>query len=293
MPEMVERVGMVGETRDMIRVRRYGMTGPWVIVLHGGPAAVGDVAPVARGLCSEFRVLEPWQRGSSQVPLTVARHVKDLHEVIERECTSPRPALVGHSWGAMLALAYAAAHPRDVGPVVLIGCGTFDSAARRRLWQILDERTDRALRRKLDALRSHYPDLHQRLEKRFELTRGLYAYDPLPDEVDLAKPARFDVQAHIETWEDMMRLQENGVYPAAFSRITSPVLMLHGADDPHPGPLIRTGLMPVLPQLEYHEWPCCGHTPWLERRACQAFFDYLRGWLLESMGVKASNPAPR
>jgi hypothetical protein len=36
----------------------------------------------------------------------------------------------------------------------------------------------------------------------------------------------------------MIRLQDHGVYPAAFSAIRSPVLMLHGAVDPHPGRMI-------------------------------------------------------
>jgi len=33
----------------------------------------------------------------------------------------------------MLALAYAAAHPSSTGPLILVGCGTFDPAARAEL----------------------------------------------------------------------------------------------------------------------------------------------------------------
>ena len=55
--------------------------------------------------------------------------------------------------------------------------------------------------------------------------------------------------------------------------------MLHGADDPHPGPAIRDSLRPHLPQLEYREWDRCGHYPWLERAAREEFLVVLREWL--------------
>ena len=53
--------------------------------------------PVACGLQDVFRVIEPFQRGSGNDPLTVARHVEDLHQVIVSQCGDERPALVGHS----------------------------------------------------------------------------------------------------------------------------------------------------------------------------------------------------
>ena len=121
-----------------MRIRTYGSSGLVVVVLHGGPGTPGYMAPVARGLADRFRVLEPWQRGSTGVPLTVARHVADLHELVESRCGGARPALVGSSWGAMLALAYAAAHPHQAGSLVLIGCGTFDPSARARMRAIYE-----------------------------------------------------------------------------------------------------------------------------------------------------------
>jgi pimeloyl-ACP methyl ester carboxylesterase len=37
-----------------------------------------------------------------------------------------KPSIVGESWGAMLALAYASAYPETTAAIVLVGCGTFD-----------------------------------------------------------------------------------------------------------------------------------------------------------------------
>ena len=278
-----------------MRIRRHGTSGPLVIVLHGGPAATGEAAPIARGLADSFRVLEPWQRGSGDGPLTVARHVEDLHELVaEQSGRDARPALVGESWGAMLALAYAAAHPTEAGPIVLVGCGTFDTAARARLVETLEERTGEDLRRRLEQLPKLFPDGEERLRKRYELMSSLYDFDaeesegtdargpeagsPNGDGADDEVPS-FDVEAHRETWQDMVRLQEEGVYPAAFAAIESPVLMIHGVYDPHPGRMIRAGLEPHIGRLEYHELERCGHSPWREKHARDEFFTTLKDWL--------------
>ncbi len=273
-----------------MRVRTYGTLGPWVIVLHGGPAAAGNAAPIARGLASSFHVLEPWQRGSGGEPLTVARHVADLDALVTARCREGPPALVGESWGAMLALAYAAAHPRSTGPIVLIGCGTFDLVARTRLRATLAERMGDDLRQQLERLSREIPDPGVRLKKEYDLTRSLYLCDPIAADADSEEPIPFDTRAHTETWQDMLRLQKAGVYPTAFAAIRSPVLMLHGTYDPHPGPMIRASLEPYLPQLEYIEWERCGHSPWLERAVREEFFATLSDWLTREF---ASGRAPR
>jgi pimeloyl-ACP methyl ester carboxylesterase len=234
------------------------------------------MAPVARELAKFFRVLEPWQRGSGGEPLTVARHVADLHELVDSQAGGSPPALVGSSWGAMLALAHAAAHPERAGPIVLVGCGTFDPASRERLVAILEERKTEALRRRLARLPEECPDPDERLRVLGDLLLPVYSHDPVTTELGAEG---CDARAHHETWEDMVDLQEAGVYPAAFGAVKAPVLMLHGAVDPHPGQMIRANLEPHLPQLEYVEWQRCGHYPWLERAVRGEFFAVLHEWL--------------
>lgn len=269
-----------------LEVRTYGDKGPVVVLLHGGPGAPGHMAPVARGLEDLFRVLEPFQRGSGGEPLTVARHVADLHAIA---APLGRPALVGSSWGAMLALAYAAAHPESAGPLVLVGCGTFDLAARARFKAALDERMDDALRRRIAALEREIPDADRRLAAYADLLTPLYAFDPLPGDLGFED---CDARAHEETWSDMLRLQADGTYPAVFAAIESPVLMLHGAFDPHPGAMIRASLLPHVRGLEYVLWERCGHYPWIERHARDEFFGTLRRWLAAAAARIAGPPPP-
>ncbi len=265
-----------GETQ--LDVRSYGSTGPLVIVVHGGPGAPGSAQGLAWPLMQRFRVLEPFQCRRGEQPLSVATHVADLAALIADQ-QEQRPALVGHSWGAMLVLALAAAHPELVGPLALVGCGTFDTQARAVFRQTSDERLGAEGRARLARLEEDYPDEEERYAALGALYGEIYEYDAEPSPPN---PQPGDAVGGEEAWQDMLRLQEAGVYPQSFSAITSPVLMLHGDWDPHPGPLIRDGLKRYIPELEYHELPLCGHEPWRERQARERFFSALTEWLLKN-----------
>jgi len=180
----------------------------------------------------------------------------------------------------MLALAYGAAHPDAAACLALVGCGTFDTAARARLREILEERTSDELRARLEGLAEEYPDPEEQLRQRYELTRHFYSYDPVEDEYPYEDPGPLDMRAHTETWEDMVRQQEAGIYPAAFAAIRCPAAMFHGDYDPHPGRMIFEGLRLFMPQLEYLELERCGHSPWEERHAREPFFAGLSEWLM-------------
>jgi len=143
----------------------------------------------------------------------------------------------------------------------------------------LAERTSAALRRRLECLAEEFSDPDVQFTKRRELTEPLYSYAPDAPAQREDFPEPFDLRAHTESWDDMVRLQRDGMYPAAFAQITSPVLMLHGAYDPHPGPLIRASLQAYLSQLEYCELDRCGHYPWTERFAGDEFFALMREWI--------------
>ena len=259
---------------EALQFRSYGRSGPVVVLLHGGPGAPGLIQ-LARGLEDAFHVLEPFQRGSGGVPLSVELHVADLDEFLATHCRDRRPALVGHSWGAMLGLAYAAAHPDTASSLALVGCGTFDPTARRRLEEVRDERIGEDLQRRLATLADEITDVGERLKRRHELTMHTESVDLIEPEA----PGEVDGVANRQTWDDMVRLQADGTYPAAFAAIQVPVLMLHGSFDPHPGAMIRDSLVPHIPQIEYREWERCGHYPWLERAAHREFFRVLHEWL--------------
>lgn len=249
----------------MIRYREHGTHGPEVVVLHGGPGAPGSAAPLARILSPHCRVTEPWQRGSGHEPLTVDRHVDDLADVVAS--VGSRPILVGWSWGAMLALAFAARHPDSAARIVLVGCGTFDEVARKRLRDRLKRRSSGALGTHLDRLARGGADPVARVRA----LSPVYTFARRPEDSPDADHPPFDEVAFTQTWNDAIRLQRKGRHPAEFAAIRAPVTMIHGDYDPHPGSLVRDSLRKFLPHLHYVELPACGHSPWIEAHAAGVF----------------------
>jgi pimeloyl-ACP methyl ester carboxylesterase len=245
------------------------------------------MVPLAWELAGCCTVLEPLQRRSGGAPLTVARHVEDLAAVLPEGA-----ALVGWSWGAMLALSFAAAHPGRAHSLALVGCGTYDAAGREVYERALVMRLGEAGLRRVEELRRRMAGAAGAQGDRLlaalgRLMEEAQAYDALPETGD---PVRVDRQGHEETWGDVLRLQAEGVEPAAFAAITCPVLMLHGDDDPHPGPATFALLRRYVPQLRYRGFPRCGHRPWAERHAREAFLAALAEWLA-ARGERSTGPA--
>ncbi len=146
---------------------------------------------------------------------------------------------------------------------------------------------DDALRQQLARLAEEIADPDKRMQACADLLMPLDSYDLISRDQELEA---CDARAYEETWGDMLRLQAQGVYPEAFSAITSPVVMLHGGADPHPGRMILASLEPFVPQIEYPEWERCGHYPWLERAVRDDFFSLLRGWLGKHLGAAVASP---
>lgn len=269
----------------MIDVRTYGTGGPTVVVLHGGPGAPGSVASLARDLARTCRVLEPLQRrGSGPEPLTIARHVEDLREVLETHLPHAPALLVGWSWGAMLGLSFAAAHPDRVAALALVGCGTYDETT-RALYRarVADRLGPAGLARKAAitarlAVETDPAERDRLLAASGALVDGAQAVAPLPDD-GLDDALEVDALGHGQTWADVLARQARGEEPAAFAAIEAPVLMLHGADDPHPGAATRDLLARHVRRLAYVEFPRCGHAPWKERHAREPFLEALARWI--------------
>jgi len=112
---------------------------------------------------------------------------------------------------------------------------------------------------------------------RDRLIEQLDSYDSISrDEEEITVDAR----ANQETWKDMMRLQEEGVYSDTFTAIHEPVIMLHDGYDSHPGHMVQASLEPHLLQLKCCEWKCCGYYRWLEKAAHGEFSVAMCEWLV-------------
>jgi pimeloyl-ACP methyl ester carboxylesterase len=256
-------------------VRQYGSPPFNVAVIHGGPGAAGEMAPVARELASERGVLEPIQTATSLVG-----QVEELKAVLEAQGDPPL-ILIGFSWGAWLSFIVAARHPDLVEKLVLVGCGPFQEAYVATLHETRMERFGEEDRWAFDATVEalNDPDSEDKdrlLAQLGALTRKSDAYDPIPnldERSDEVGPAGHVFQ---KVWQEAAELRRNEGLLQLARGVECPVVAVHGDYDPHPSEGVRIPLTSTLHDFRFVLLENCGHKPWIERQARDAFYRVLR-----------------
>ena len=103
----------------------YGGDGPTLICMHGVIGNAWNWHAVATGLTEKRRVLALDFRGYGESQWSASRHytttdhVADLAAVINSR-DEARVDLIGSSWGALVAIQYAAENPSGVGRLVVV-----------------------------------------------------------------------------------------------------------------------------------------------------------------------------
>jgi proline iminopeptidase len=250
-------------------------TGPPVVCLHGGPGLWDYLASLAALLDGTFTVIRFDQRGCGRStadggPFTIEQAVDDLDQV-RAALGFDRWAVAGHSWGAELAVRYAARHQdRTVAVAYIAGVGAgngfreaFGAEQARRLG------SDRARLTDLSAIPA--ADLTLAEEREMCLLQWRTDFSPGPDAAGHAlalwetRPpgaATINLAANRQLWGD--RATEDLRLAAA--RVTCPVTMIFGADDPRPW-TASDSLLAALPHASRTVLENAGHAPWAERPA--------------------------
>jgi proline iminopeptidase len=267
MPEpRVAREAMVPVRGIELFVRRVG-AGPPAVVLHGGPGAHHDyLLPGFDALAEGHELVYYDQRGGGRSP--VARdvavgwteQVEDL-EALRAAWGFDRLTLAGYSWGGLLALLYALAHPGRVERLALVSPAPSWRAARERFEAAFARRNlDPAFqeaRRELreSGLRERDPAAYQR--RIFELSVAPYFFDPARA-TDLT-PFRITGRTQQEVWSS---LGDYDLRPRLPELRGVPSLVVHGEEDPIPIDAARTTA--ELIGAAFHPVPRCGHVPYVE-----------------------------
>lgn len=255
----------------MNNVRTYGNAPFDVAVVHGGPGAPGELAPVARQLAKNHGVLEPLQTAS-----TLHGQVVELETILKHNDHLP-VALIGHSWGAMLSFVFAAQSPSLVKKLILISSAVFEdkyaeSITGTRLSRLTEEEVNRvcSLSRALDDPSAS--DKNHLLAELGSLLSRADAFDPLPCESEIIE-CQYDI--YRDVWKDAQELRSSGRLLALGKQVRCPVVAIHGDYDPHPAAGVRTPLSGVLKDYRFVLLEKCGHRPWVERGARDRFYSIL------------------
>jgi pimeloyl-ACP methyl ester carboxylesterase len=255
--------------------RKYGKPPFRVAVVHGGPGAAGEMAPVARELSAERGVLEPFQTAA-----TLEGQVAELYELFMTSGDTP-VTLIGFSWGAMLSYIVTARYPYCVEKLILIASGPFEEGYAAR---IMDKRLGRLSPKDRKEVLSLMIDLDSPagVDKDYILARfgavisKADAYDPLPPKNDMLE-YRYDIYRSV--WEDTREMRRSGALLELGKQIRCPVVAIHGDYDPHPFEAVRDPLSRIIKDFRFILLEKCGHRPWIERNARDMFYALLRNEL--------------
>jgi pimeloyl-ACP methyl ester carboxylesterase len=253
-------------------LRNYGHKPYAVAVIHGGPGAPGEMAPVARELASITGVLEPLQTKDS-----LEEQVAELCDVLEKNGDLP-VTLIGFSWGAWLSFIMTARYPSLVKKLILIGSGAFEQKYARNIVADRLNRLSEVERVEVFSLAEtlNNPatgDKNTPMKRLGELFSKADSYDPLPHE---SEALEFSYDINQSVWNEAEEFRIRGELLRLGSQIRCPVVAIHGDYDPHLAEGVREPLSRVLKDFRFILLEKCGHEPWLERFAKDKFYEILR-----------------
>jgi pimeloyl-ACP methyl ester carboxylesterase len=256
----------------MKNLRKYGNEPYTVVVIHGGPGAPGEMAPVARELSTRHGVLE-----ILNATATLDGQVQEILTVLKEHGDIPI-TLIGHSWGAMLAYIFAARYPLLVKKLIMVCSGVFEA---RYAKDIMETRLARLDEKDLlnfnELMEKIYDPAVANKNAPFTLLGKLISkvdsFHPLPRDDDMME-CSYEVFQGV--WDDAEELRSSGELIGLGAKIICPVVAIHGDHDPHPAEGVREPLSRVLGDFRFIIVEKCGHYPWLERFAKDRFYDILR-----------------
>lgn len=247
-------------------------TGQPVVFVHGGPGLWNYLDELAALVQDVATVIGFDQRGCGRSggrdgPFTIAQAVADLDE-LRAALGFDRWVLVGHSWGAELALRYAARHPDRATAVVYIagvgaGDGFRDSYVRereRRLGPGLPRFTE------LTAIPANERAPDEEQERCLLLWETDFAPGESAAEHALAlwRTRPPDAVVNMTANQLLSKDRANEDLPQVAARVHCPVRMIFGNDDPRPW-TASNSVYEALPNATRVVLEDAGHSPWAER----------------------------
>lgn len=252
--------------------RKYGVPPYRVAVIHGGPGGPGQAAPVAKELSAICGILEPLQTKG-----TIDGQVEELLVSLNKHAEKP-VILIGHSWGAMLGLIFAARYPAAVEKLILISCPPLEE---KHAAKIMKDRLDRFNAHEKNEImelmkRLNTPETDRKNDifaKLAHMALKADSYDPIHCD-DETIEYQYDIFSRV--WREAETLRSDGMFTEMAGNIKIPVIAIHGDHDPHPYKAVQAFFSPILKNFEFILLEKCGHYPWIERAAKDRFFDILK-----------------
>jgi len=258
----------------MDSIKKHGDLPFNVVLLHGGPGARGGMQSLAREISMWCGVLELIQTKSSVEDL-----LGELKAQLDEAADLP-VVIIGHSWGAWLGVLFASRYQEIVRKLILVGAGSFEKKYTQTLLGIRMSRLSSFEQKRTTHL-LHEINSGRADKNAFREFGILIEQADTYCSIDLnERDIEPDLEQYRLVWSEASKWRDSGMLTNSAALIACPVVAIHGRYDSH----AIEGVSEVLPQvvknfrMELLEQ--CGHTPWKEKYARDAFFELLKKEIL-------------
>lgn len=254
---------MTGIELNALYYRTLGEGKP-LLVIHGGPGLTHDYfLPEFSRLAEGHLLIFYDQRGCGRSAepfedqlINLDQYIDDI-ETIRKELEFEKISILGHSWGAFLALHYGLIHSERVEKLILSNAIPISSKDN----QVYEEECAKRLapfQKELDELESSFE-----FKRYFDRISYISCYNS-----EKAKDLDFHFSSNDFTHYQKVRILFNESlfsrpYTLDLSPLDAPTLIIHGDHDIIP-PSIAESLHQKMPHSEYLLMKQCGHYPHIE-----------------------------
>lgn len=247
--------------------------GPAVLLCHGGPGLWDYLGGVSSQLCDDFRVHRWDQRGCGRsgpaANYGIERAVKDVQDLHAALGVDGKWVVVGHSWGAYLALLTAVAHPETTAALVYVSGNGTPRCWRERGHALAEARTAARLTRdQLQRLTDLGVGARTRAEevefRRLKWMTDFVQHTPPPRELEEMATMPLSINFAVNRVLSRAELYPSEELLDLCDRCEVSTLLIHGSHDPRPD-VGAVELANHLPNSHFVRIDGAGHLPWVEQ----------------------------
>lgn len=261
-----------GEAKLFCRVTGQGNP---LIVIHGGPGSGQDhLLPQMYDLAKNNFVIFYDQRGAgrstgeiNEDTMTISVFLEDL-EALRKAFNFDKVSILGHSWGAFLAMHYSIEHPECVDRLILsnpcpASSNDFSIFEKERDGRLSNFQEELSRIQNAQEYQNGDPELHEQLLRIFVRT-----YCHIPEAANLLN-LHLNRTAVINAIK-IHHIVSKNVLEKPFDlherlkEIRIPTLVIHGDDDPIPLSSAQH-IHENIPESKFVVLENCGHYPYVEQ----------------------------